>query len=151
LRPDQLRRNAAGGYVVEIYPDPIPAHIALPSQDGDYRLFFYTTMTSTAVSGVSSCPRYFRSRERPEARWAQGRQTMSHKNCTLCAVQRQSDGRGFNVMTEHRVPLVSLTYETEALAEEALSLMAKVLEEAVVAAHATLAGEQRERRRRAKP
>jgi hypothetical protein len=29
--------------------------------------------------------------------------------------------------------------------------MAKVLEEAVVAAHATLAGEQRERRRRAKP
>ena len=26
---------------------------------------------------------------------------MSHKNCTLCAVQRQSDGRGINVMTEH--------------------------------------------------
>ena len=76
---------------------------------------------------------------------------MSHKNCTLCAMQRQGDGRGFNVMTEHRVPLVSLTYETEALAEEALSLMAKVIEEAVVAAHATLAGEQRERRRRAKP
>jgi hypothetical protein len=41
LRPDQVRRNAAGGYVLEIYPDPIPAHIALPSQDGDYWLFFY--------------------------------------------------------------------------------------------------------------
>jgi hypothetical protein len=40
-RPDQVRRNAAGGYVVEIYPDPIPAHIPLPSQDGDYWLFFY--------------------------------------------------------------------------------------------------------------
>jgi hypothetical protein len=41
LRPDQVRRNAAGDYVVDIYPDPIPAHIALPSQDGDYWLFFY--------------------------------------------------------------------------------------------------------------
>ena len=28
LRPDQVRRNAAGDYVVDIYPDPIPAHIA---------------------------------------------------------------------------------------------------------------------------
>jgi hypothetical protein len=26
--------------VVDIYPDPIPAHLALPSQDGDYWLFF---------------------------------------------------------------------------------------------------------------
>jgi hypothetical protein len=41
LRPDQVSRNAAGDYVVDIYPDPIPAHIALPSQDGDYWLFFY--------------------------------------------------------------------------------------------------------------
>jgi hypothetical protein len=41
LRPDQVRRNADGDYVVDIYPDPIPAHIALPSQDGDYWLFFY--------------------------------------------------------------------------------------------------------------
>jgi hypothetical protein len=41
LRPGQVRRNAAGDYVVDIYPDPIPAHIALPSQDGDYWLFFY--------------------------------------------------------------------------------------------------------------
>lgn len=41
LRPDQVRRNAPGDYVVDIYPVPIPAHIALPSQDGDYWLFFY--------------------------------------------------------------------------------------------------------------
>ena len=41
LRPDQVRRNAAGDYVLDIYPDPIPAQIALPSQDGDYWLFFY--------------------------------------------------------------------------------------------------------------
>jgi hypothetical protein len=54
-------------------------------------------------------------------------------------------------MAEHHVPLVSLTYETEALAKEALRLMAKVIAGAVVLSHATLAGEQRERRRRAKP
>jgi hypothetical protein len=47
---------------------------------------------------------------------------MSHKNCTLCAVQRQSDGRGFNVMTEHRVPLVSLTYETRSAIRRAAQL-----------------------------
>jgi len=41
LRPEQVRRNAAGDYVVDIYPDPIPARRALPSQDGDYWLFFY--------------------------------------------------------------------------------------------------------------
>jgi len=41
LRPDQVRRNAAGDYVVDIYPDPIPARRALPSQDGEYWLFFY--------------------------------------------------------------------------------------------------------------
>jgi hypothetical protein len=27
--------------VVGIYPDPIPARMALPSQDGDYWLFLY--------------------------------------------------------------------------------------------------------------
>ena len=31
----------AAGDVVDIYPDPIPAHIALPSQDDDYWLFLY--------------------------------------------------------------------------------------------------------------
>jgi hypothetical protein len=41
LRPEQIRRNAAGDYVVDIYPWAIPAHMALPSQDGDYWLFFY--------------------------------------------------------------------------------------------------------------
>jgi hypothetical protein len=44
LRPDQVRRNAAGDYVVDIYPDPIPARRALPSQDGDYWLFFYNRL-----------------------------------------------------------------------------------------------------------
>ena len=41
LRPEQVRRNAAGDYVVDIYPFPLPARLALPSQDGDYWLFFY--------------------------------------------------------------------------------------------------------------
>jgi hypothetical protein len=41
LRPDEVRRNAAGDYVVDIYPWPIAAQLALPSQDGDYWLFFY--------------------------------------------------------------------------------------------------------------
>jgi hypothetical protein len=41
LRPEQVSRNAAGDYVVDIYPFPVPARLALPSQDGDYWLFFY--------------------------------------------------------------------------------------------------------------
>ncbi len=41
LRPEQVKRNAAGDYVVDIYPFPIPARMALPSQDGEYWLFFY--------------------------------------------------------------------------------------------------------------
>jgi hypothetical protein len=41
LRPKQVRRNAAGDYVVDIHPFPVPARLALPSQDGDYWLFFY--------------------------------------------------------------------------------------------------------------
>jgi hypothetical protein len=41
LRPDQVKRNADGDYLIDINPDPIPACIALPSQDGDYWLFFY--------------------------------------------------------------------------------------------------------------
>ena len=52
LRPDQVRRNAAGDYVVDIYPVPIPAHIALPSQDGDYWLFFYNDF---GVYGSARC------------------------------------------------------------------------------------------------
>jgi hypothetical protein len=34
LRPDEVRRNAAGDSVVDIYPWPIAAQLALPSQDG---------------------------------------------------------------------------------------------------------------------
>lgn len=71
---------------------------------------------------------------------------MSHKNCRLCAVQRQGDGWGFNIQTDHRIPLVSLTYETEAMAKEALGVMAKVIEGAAVAIHATSVGEPRDRR-----
>ena len=41
LRPEQVKRNATGDYVVDIYPFPIPARMALPSQDGEYWLFFY--------------------------------------------------------------------------------------------------------------
>jgi len=41
LRAEQVSRNAAGDYVVDIYPRPIPARLALPSQDGDYWLFFH--------------------------------------------------------------------------------------------------------------
>jgi hypothetical protein len=41
LRPEEVRRNAAGDYEVDIYPFPIPARMALPSQDGEYWLFFY--------------------------------------------------------------------------------------------------------------
>jgi hypothetical protein len=41
LRPEQVSRNAAGDYEVDIYPFPIPARMALPSQDGEYWLFFY--------------------------------------------------------------------------------------------------------------
>ena len=41
LQPEQVGRNAAGDYVVSIYPWPIPARMALPSQDGDYWVFFH--------------------------------------------------------------------------------------------------------------
>jgi hypothetical protein len=41
LRPEEVRRTAAGDYVVDIYPWPIAAQLALPSQDGDCWLFFY--------------------------------------------------------------------------------------------------------------
>jgi hypothetical protein len=40
LRPEQVTRNATGDYVVDIYPFPVPARLALPSQDGDW-LFFH--------------------------------------------------------------------------------------------------------------
>jgi hypothetical protein len=52
LRPDQLRRNSAGDYVVDVYPEPIPARRALPSQDGDYWVFFYNDY---GVYGIVRC------------------------------------------------------------------------------------------------
>ena len=52
---------------------------------------------------------------------------LTHKNCRLGAVQTREDGWGFVVSNERGKPLVSLTYETEAEAEEARSLMAEVI------------------------
>ena len=52
---------------------------------------------------------------------------MTHKNCRLGTVQSQDEGWGFVVNDEHNKPLVALTYETEAEAEEARNLMAKVI------------------------
>jgi hypothetical protein len=51
LRPEQVRRNAAGDYLVDLYPDPIPARFALPSQDGDYWLF----LAHVGFLGVLRC------------------------------------------------------------------------------------------------
>ena len=39
LRPDQVTLNARGDYVVDGYREPLPARIALPSQDGNYWIF----------------------------------------------------------------------------------------------------------------
>jgi hypothetical protein len=52
---------------------------------------------------------------------------MTHKNCRLGTVQAQDDGWGFVVLNEHSQPLVSLTYETKAEADDARGLMAKVI------------------------
>jgi hypothetical protein len=52
---------------------------------------------------------------------------MTHKNCRLGPVQTQDDGWGFVVLNEHSKPLVSLTYETKAEADDARGLMAKVI------------------------
>ena len=40
LRPDQVRQNPRGDYVVQGYRDPIAAKFALPSADGDYWIFY---------------------------------------------------------------------------------------------------------------
>jgi hypothetical protein len=40
LRPDQVAQNARGDYVVDGYREPLPARIALPSQDGNYWIFY---------------------------------------------------------------------------------------------------------------
>ena len=40
LRPDQVTRNARGDYFVQGYREPIAAKVALPSEDGDYWIFY---------------------------------------------------------------------------------------------------------------
>jgi len=40
LRPDQVALNANGDYLVDGYREPLPAKIALPSQDGEYWIFY---------------------------------------------------------------------------------------------------------------
>ena len=51
-------------------------------------------------------------------------------------MQIHGDSWGFNIQTPHHLPLVSLTYETEAVAKGALSLTTQVIERAMVAIHA---------------
>jgi hypothetical protein len=57
---------------------------------------------------------------------------MTHQNCTLSPVRGQYNGQGFIVRGDHNRPLVTLTYETKARAEEARAMMVKVLEGASV-------------------
>jgi hypothetical protein len=62
---------------------------------------------------------------------------MTYKNCSAGDVLAQDRGWGFVVITagERRpIPLFSLTYKTKAEAEEAHSLMAKVIERAEITA-----------------
>jgi hypothetical protein len=66
---------------------------------------------------------------------------MTRTNCKLGAVQSQDDGWGFVVTNEHHRPLVGLTYDTKAEAEEAHGLMAKVIARAVVTPSGSGAGQ----------
>jgi hypothetical protein len=61
---------------------------------------------------------------------AQRRNKTTYKNCSVGDVQAQDGGWGFVVTTGERrpIPLFSLTYKTKAEAEEAHSLMIKVME-----------------------
>jgi hypothetical protein len=61
---------------------------------------------------------------------------MAYENCRLGAVDRHTNGWGFNVVSERdRKPLVSLSYATEAEAKEAHDLMAKVIVGAGITPH----------------
>ena len=60
---------------------------------------------------------------------------MTYENCKLGAVQSQDGGWGFNVLRERGGPVVTLTYETEAKAQEAHDLMAKVITGAAITPH----------------
>jgi hypothetical protein len=44
LQPDQVTRNARGDYFVQGYREPIPASFALPSEDGDYWIFYHDNL-----------------------------------------------------------------------------------------------------------
>lgn len=57
---------------------------------------------------------------------------MTYENCSLGEVHVQTGGWGFVVTTAQHRPLVWLTYKTEAEAEAAHLLMAKVIEGAAV-------------------
>ena len=57
---------------------------------------------------------------------------MTYENCKLGAVQSQDGGWGFNVLRERGGPVVTLTYETEAKAQEAHDLMTKVIAGAAI-------------------
>ena len=60
---------------------------------------------------------------------------MAYENCKLGAVHSQDGGWGFNVLRERGGPVVTLTYETEAKAQEARDLMAKVIPGAAITVH----------------
>jgi hypothetical protein len=60
---------------------------------------------------------------------------MSYANCKLGTVQSQDHRWGFNVLRERGGPVVTLTYETEAKAQEAHDLMAKVIAGAAITPH----------------
>ena len=51
LRPDQVHRISDDYYMVDGYHDRIPARLALPSQDGDYWIF-YRDNVGGSQSGV---------------------------------------------------------------------------------------------------
>lgn len=67
---------------------------------------------------------------------------MIYANCSLGDVQSQDDGKGFVFRGDQNKPLMSLTYESEARAEQARKLMARVLEGASVAALNNSAGSE---------
>lgn len=52
---------------------------------------------------------------------------MTHQNCSLGGVQSQDDRWGFVLSSERGKPLIALTYETKAEAEDARSLTARII------------------------
>lgn len=52
LRPDQVHRISDDYYRVEGFPKPVPARAALPSQDGEYWIFYKDDSAGGAQSLV---------------------------------------------------------------------------------------------------